>query len=267
MFNIFWQTIKEKKWTLLIYCLGVILFLWMYIVLFPTFKDQMANLIEYMKSLPEGFMKAFGFEIDSFATLEGYLASEQFSFIFPIMLIALMVSCGSTYLAGEIEKGTMGFLLSQPISRLKLFLGKYFAGLLYLLIFTIISILFIFPLSRAYNITYHPERFYKLGLVSFLFGLALFSLSMLFSALFSEKSKPTFIVVGILLVMYFINIVSGLKENLDKLKYFSFFYYFKPPEILNHNTINKWTWVVFIGTFIITTIAAIFWFKKRDISI
>jgi ABC-2 type transport system permease protein len=267
MFNIFLRTIKERKWTVLIYCIGVLLFLWMYIALFPTFKGQMANLEQYMKAFPESFMKAFGFEIQYFGTLEGYLASEQFSFIWPIMLIALMVSMGSSFLAGEIEKGTIAILLSQPISRIKIFLSKYLTGFFYLIIFTTVSIISIFPLARAYDITYNTERFCKLGLVSFLFGLAIFSLSMLFSALFSEKSKPTFIVVGILLVMYFINIVSGLKENLDKLKYFSFFYYFKPPEVLNHNVIDKWTWWVFLGTFVISTILALIWFKKKDIAI
>lgn len=267
MFNIIWQTLKEKKWSLLIYCLAVILFLWMYIALFPSFKDQMVNLEQYMKSFPESFMKAFGFEIQYFGTLEGYLASEQFSLIWPIMLIALMVACGSSYLAGEIERGTIGILLSQPIPRIKIFFGKYLSGIIYLIIFTSISILSIFPLARLYDISYNTDRFLKLGLVSFIFGLALFSLSIFFSAIFSEKNKPTFILVGILVLMYFINIISGLKESLDKIKYFSFFYYYKPPEILNHNTIDNWTYWVFIGTFLISTIAALIWFKKRDISI
>lgn len=267
MFNIYWQTIKDKKWSLLIYSLAVILFLWMYIALFPTFKDQMSNLEAYMKSLPESIMKAFGFELQAFRTLEGFLASEQFSLIWPIMLIALVTSCSSTYLGGEIEKKTIGILLSQPVSRIKIFFGKYLAGVSYLIIFTAVSIFSIFPLAQIYSIGYNTERFYKLCLVSFLFGLALFSLSMFFSAIFSEKNKPIFISVSLLILMYFLNIISGLKENLDKLKYFSFFYYYQPPQILNHNNIDKWTWWVFGGTIIITIILGLIWFNKRDIKI
>ena len=123
MFNIFWQTIKEKKWALLIYCLAIILFIWMYISLFPSIKNSIGSMEQYLKSFPKGFMEAFGFNMKSFGTFEGYIGSEQFSFIWPIMLIALMVSMGSAFLAGEIEKGTIGILLSQPVSRVKIFLG------------------------------------------------------------------------------------------------------------------------------------------------
>ena len=143
----------------------------------------------------------------------------------------------------------------------KIFFGKFIAGITYLALFTVISIFSIFPLAKAYNISYQSEGFYKLALVGFLLGLAIFGLSLLFSAIFSEKSKPTFIVVGILILMYFLNIISGLKDNLKNLKYLSFFYYYKPSDILSYNKIDHLTWWVFIGTFVVI------WFNKRDIAI
>jgi ABC-2 type transport system permease protein len=267
MINIFWETIKEKKWSLLIYCIAIILFIWMYVALFPSIKDSIGNMEQYLNSFPKAFMDAFGFDVKSFGTFEGYIGSEQFSFIWPIMLIALVVSLGSAFLAGEIEKGTIGILLSQPVSRVKIFFSKFMAGMTYLALFTAISVFSIFPLAKAYDISYQSERFYKLALVGFLLGLAIFGLSLLFSAIFSEKNKSTFIVVGILIVMYFINIISGLKDNLKNLKYLSFFYYFKPSDILSYNKIDQWTWWVFIGTFIISVTLALIWFSKRDIAV
>lgn len=267
MLNISWQAIKEKKWTILIYSLAIILFLWMYIALYPSFSKSIGSMAEYLKSFPKSFMEAFGFEIESMSTFEGYLGSEQFTFIWPIMLIALMVSCGSAFLAGEIEKGTIGVLLSQPVSRAKIFLGKFLTGLTLLIVFLAISFLGIFPLANAYNIPYNSDRFFKLGLLGLVFGLAIFGLSMFFSAVFSEKNKATFTVVGILILMYVLNIISGLKDNLKNLKYASFFYYYKPSGVLIHNTIDKWAWWVFLGTFIVASILALIWFSKRDISV
>ena len=90
---------------------------------------------------------------------------------------------------------------------------------------------------------------------------------MFFSAIFSEKGKANFTVLGILIVMYFINIIALLKDNLDKLKYLSFFYYFNYNDILVHNKIDHLTWWVFIGTFVVSTVVALIWFNKRDIAI
>ena len=267
MFNVFWRTIKDKKWTILVYCLAVIIFLWMYIALFPSFQKAVGTLNQYLKSFPQSFLKAFGIEANSFTTFEGYISSEQYSFVWSILLIALVVSMANSFLAGETEKGTIGILLSQPISRIKIFLEKFSVGIINLILFVAASILSVFPLAKAYNIVYKSEGFFKLALIGFMFGLAVFGLSMLFSAIFSEKSKVNFMIVGTLLVMYFINIIAGLKTSLDKLKYFSFFYYFKPPDILVYNKISHWTLLVFLGTFFITSALALIWFKKRDVAI
>ena len=267
MIAIFKQTFKEKKWTILIYITSGILLLWMYIALFPSIQKSIGDLNQYMQNLPQGFLKAFGFDAASFGTFEGYIGSEQFTFVWPILLISFMVSFGSAFLSGEIEKGTMEFLLSQPVSRIKIFLGKLFAGILNLVLFVIVSILAVFPLAKIYDISIKSEGFYKLTLLGFVFGLAIFGLAMLFSAIFSEKSKATFTVVGILIGMYVLNIMSGLKDNLDKLKYISFFHYFVPSDILVHNQIDNKAYWIFLGTFLIASFLGLIWFKKRDVAI
>ncbi len=267
MINVFWRTIKEKKWLTIIYSLAGLLFLWLYVALFPTVQQSASDVSQIVKSLPQGINKAFGLDAKSFATFEGFLAGKHYSLVWPILLIGLVVSLSSAFLSGEIEKGTIGILLSQPVSRAKIFLGKFLAGIVYLIIFVIISVLSVFPLAKIYNISYQGENQLKLALVGFLFGLAIFGLSMLFSAIFSEKGKATFTVIGILIVMYFINIIALLKDSLDKLKYFSFFYYFNYTDILVHNKIDYWSYWVFLGTFIIGSILGLIWFMKRDIAI
>jgi ABC-2 type transport system permease protein len=267
MFNVFQRTLKEKKWAILIYCIAGISLLLLYIAFFPTVQQSATEVSQLVKSLPESLVKTFGLDAQSFITFEGFIAGKHYSLVWPVLLIALVVSFGGSFLAGEIEKGTIELLLSQPVSRLKIFFGKFFAGIANLLIFIVASVLAVFPLAKTYNINYKSEAFLKLALIGFIFGLAIFGLSMFFSAIFSEKSKVTFSVVGILITMYVLNIVAGLKESLDKLKYFSFFHYFNASEVLVYNKINHWAWWVFLGTFLISTILALIWFQKKDVAI
>lgn len=267
MFSIFLRTIKDKKWTIIIYCLAVILFLWMYIALFPAFSKSFGEMEKMLSTFPKGFLDAFGFDSKAFTTFEGYIGSEQFTLVWPIMIIAMMISFAGGAVAFEIEKGTIETLLAQPISRLKIFIAKYLAGVFALFVFVFISIGSIFPLAKIYDITLNTENFLKLGGLGFMLGLAIFSLSIFFSALFSEKGRAIFVPAAILILMYVLNIISGLKESLKNLKYGSFFYYYNPSKLLIHGEIDKWAWVVFGGTIIVGTVLALIWFKKRDITI
>jgi ABC-2 type transport system permease protein len=267
MWAIFWRIIKDRRTMLLIYCLLAIAILWMYIALFPSFKDQSANLEQLIKNYPESFMKAFNFDIKSFTTVEGYLATEQFSLMWPILVILLTLGFAGAAYAGEIEKGTIEILLSQPVSRIKIFLSRYLAGLSMLIIFVLVSIYATMPLSRIYDISFNAGSFNKMVLLSFMFGLAIFSLGMMFSAFLSDKGKVFFLTAGILILMYVANIVSSLKESLSNIKYASFFYYFNPSKALVHNQIDHWSYLVFFGVSIIAVIIGAIYFSKRDFTV
>jgi len=260
------RTLKDRKWTIIIYCLAVVLFLWMYIALFPSIVESFDSLKGYLANFPEGIMKAFGIDAESFVTFEGYIGSEQFTFIWPIMIIALSTSLSGQLLAGEVEKGTAEFLLAQPLSRIKLFFSKYLAGIIGIAIFVFVSILSVFPWVRIYNIVVKSDNFWILSLLGFSFALAVYSLSILFSAIFSEKGKANFAPVGILILMYVINMISSIQPNLEKIKYVSFFYYFNPSNALIHGNIDPLAWVVFLGSFLVFTSLAVYLFNKKDIA-
>lgn len=266
MWAIFSRTLKDRRVTFLIYCLASIALLWMYIALFPAFKDQSASLEALMKNYPESFMKAFNFDIKSFTTIEGYLSTEQFSFVWPLMLMFLMIGYAGFAFSGEIEKGTIEILLAQPISRVKLFLSRFVVGVVMLILFVILSIFAAMPISKAYNINFAFENFLKLSLLASLFGLATYSIGIFLSSVFSDRGKVFFLSGGLLVLMYVLNIVSALKENLADLKYGSFFYYFNPTKALVYNQIDHWAYVVFGGVALVTFVLGLIVFVKRDIA-
>lgn len=266
MWAVFWRIIKDRKIILLVYCLANIGLIWLYIGLFPSIKEQSVNLEQLVKSYPETLLKAFNFDINSFTTIEGFLAGEQFSFVWPIMLIFMLVGFSGSAIAGEIEKGTVEVLLSQPISRVKLFFGRYFAGLMMLALFVILSIFPALPIISAYDISYKLDHFLTLAILCFLFGWAILSIGMMFSSIFSDKGKVFFMTGGLLVVMYVLNIVAVLKDNLANLKYLSFFYYFNHSAALIYDKIDNLAYWVFLGTALVCTLIGAIWFSKRDIA-
>lgn len=56
---------------------------------------------------------------------------------------------------------------------------------------------------------------------------------------FSDKGKATMASGGVLIVMYFLNIISSLKDSLVNLKYASFFNYFNASSLMAKNTLSR----------------------------
>ena len=269
MLGLFWRTIKDKRLSLLIYSIASVGFLEMYIALFPSLQQQSKQLSELMKSYPDSFFKAFNIDPNSlsFSEIGSYLGMEQFNFIWPIMAIAFVLGFANYSLAGEVEKGTAEILLSQPVSRLKVFFIKYLVGFIFIAIFTFISVFAIIPLAKIHGANIDISKISFFALVSFLFVWAIFGLAMLVSSFFSEKGKTVFTVSGILILMYVANIIGGLKDNLKDLRYLSFFNYFQPANVIDKGQVDKLTFFVFIGVAIISSLLAAFWFNKKDITV
>lgn len=268
MITIFLKAIKEKRITLLVYSLSSIAFVWMYVALFPSIRDSADQLMDLMKAYPESLLKAFGFEETAmmFSSVEGFISTEYFSFLWPIITIIFAISLAGNSLAGEIEKGTMETVLAQPVSRTSVFLGKYLAGLVMILVFTIVSIMSIPLTAKLYNISYVFKSYILISGIGFILAMAIYSIAFFFSSVFSEKGKVYLLSGGLMVLMYVFNIVSALKENLEDLQYFSFFHYFNSMQILVNNKIENLAYFVFIGCIIIFSSLAFFRFIKRDIS-
>ncbi|MDD5605431.1 MAG: ABC transporter permease subunit [Dehalococcoidales bacterium] len=267
MLNIFWRTIKDRKISLAVYSITGLIFIWMYVALFPSMQKNAEAFEKMLESFPEAFYKALGIESLGFSTIEQFLAMEHFSLVWPLMAIFLLLSIAGSGLAGEIEKGTAELILSKPVSRLKLFLGKYTAGLVSLLVFTIVSIFAIVALAPMHAVSYNFANFALVAAISFLFGWAIFSMGMLFSAIFSERSRVYMACGGILLVMYVLNVMALLSENLEWLKYVSFFHYYDYNAALADGSLGIFNVLFFGITIAFCSVAGAWWFTKRDIAV
>lgn len=267
MLTIILRTLKDRKISLIIYLIAAVLFMWMYVAMFPSIQEQSEAFTTAFESLPDTFFEALGMEELDMSTIENFLAMEYFSMIWPIIVIFLVLAIAGAGLAGEIERGTAEILLSKPVSRINIFFAKYLVGLFSLLVFTVVSLFAVIPLSALHSVDYSLKNFISVAIISFLFGWAIFSVAMLFSAIFSEKSKVYMTTGGILLVMYALNIAAALKENLENLQYLSFFHYYKYNDALIRNDLDPTSILVFFGVAVVCTAAAAWWFKKRDIAI
>jgi ABC-2 type transport system permease protein len=261
------KELYQRRWAIIGFSAGAFLFLLIYTSIYPSIQHESVKFNELLKSYPKALLDAFNIDQLNLSTLSGFLSAEHFSLVWPLMAIFLALSLAGQTIAGEIEKGTMALLLSLPLGRIKLFISKYLSGILAMSIFSVLSIIAIQPLAKLFNLNMFASNVGKVTLLSLLFAFTIYSVSMFFSTIFSERSKVYFAVGGILLIMYVANIISGLVNSIDKLKYISYFHYFQPDKALVHGQLFASSFYVFCISILIATTAGVYIFVKRDINV
>ncbi|TAK89135.1 hypothetical protein EPO04_03485 [Patescibacteria group bacterium] len=267
MKQIVWRELRDRKWSLLAYCLGSLLMLWLYVATYESSKNSSAQLQELVKTYPKAFLEAVGLGNLTLNTVEVYLNAKHFSLLWPLIAIVLALSRAGNQIAGEVQSGTMGLLLALPLERWRIFAAKYAAGLATIIIFTGVSVFGVIPLAAAYNIPTHLNILFPAWIITTLFMWVVYSVALMVSSWVSEKAQVYAVVGVVLLATYLAYIVSLIETSVDWLKYYSLFYYFNTQEVLATGHISKETYLAFGVTIILSTAIAAWRFNKRDVSV
>lgn len=261
------KEVKQRRWAIIGFSLIALLFLALYVSIYPSFQKETAKFDELLKAYPKALLEAFNIEQLQMSKFEGYISAEHFSFVWPLMAILFSLSMAGVAIAGEIERGTMAVLLSLPIGRMRLYFAKYLGGLLAIFIFVLASIVSVWPLAQVADLSISALNLGRVTLLSLCFAWAIFSLGFMVSAMVKEKAKVYFSIGGLLILMYVAKIVSGLIDSMDKFKYASFFYYYSPDKAIVHGDLSSLSIAVFVSVAVMATAIGLLVFVRRDVSV
>jgi ABC-2 type transport system permease protein len=197
------------------------------VAFFPSLEDQGEQLNELIKNYPPEMRELFGMsEGTDLTTIEGFLASQVFSFMTPLALSFFPILASARAIAGAEERGTLDVLLGNPIPRWQLVVGNFVATAISLL--GIAAILGFFTWIPAVLLDINLSLEKTAEAVLNLWPLCIFfgSLAMLCSALFHRRILAIAIPGAVLVAMYFANALGNVVEDLEDAQPFSAFYYY-----------------------------------------
>lgn len=261
------KLLKNSRKSLAILLVVNTLFLTMYISMYPAMLEQSEQLEQLISAYPPEFMAVFGIEGDFFSTLEIFVGAEHYSLMWIIMLVILVAGLGGSAIAEEVEKGTMAFLLSQPISRTKLYLTKYISGTIITSIFVIVSILITLPIAALFSVEVDITGHLYLVVLGLLFGFALYGVSIMVSSFLSSKILVGALIGGITIFMYVFVIFARLNDSYENLQYLSFFHYFDYSSALTNHTIYWESAIVFVVCGVTAAIIGLIKLRLRDLHV
>ena len=252
--NIFKFEFKRLLKSCIIWSLVCGALITLFMSLFPTMEDmgmkQIVN--DKMGGMPVEILKAFN--IDSsmdFTDIFNYLG-------YAIQYIAMASAVygailGVNSLIREESQGTIEFLYSKPINRLKIVTSKLCA----IVAIFYVYILIIGAITMGVCYMVKPEDVEVMNLIMnikvvfigiLLLGLIFISLGTLISSIVKSDKGAIPISIGIFFVSYFLGIIGKLKDSFNWLKYFSPFDYYAPSEILKDGFEVKF---IIIGIYVI----------------
>lgn len=264
-FNLIFQSLKERKISAAIFAISLILYVWMLASLLPLMKDiEIQGLIE---KYPKAVLNLLaGAANVNFFSPEGFFTLEFLALWFPIIVFGFAVAFVTAIAAKEIDDGTIDFLLAQPISRFTLIISRFFTLIVFLLIFTVITMSSHYFFAKAYDFSFITKGLLATGIHFFLFMLAISTLSLLFSLTLKERGQAIIFSVAFLITSHLLNALAEFSETLKDLRFLSLFNYYQPYETLTKGNIPTKATVIFLAITVISLALNLLIFQKKDIT-
>ncbi|MGE0056954.1 MAG: ABC transporter permease subunit [Dehalococcoidia bacterium] len=253
---IFFKTLRDLRWQVAGYGLGLALLAAIVIFIYPSYSSQLDD-FEIPEAL-KGFMGEEGY-----TTPKGFISAEFFSFA-PAVLCIFAIMAGTAALGGEEANGTLELLLAQPVSRRRLVLEKMFglvACTFAIIIVTAVGWLLSVPFVDI-DISYGALLLATAGIAPL--ALAFEAIALWATAALPDRKLATGIVTLVAIVSYLAAYLASVVDVLAPLRWASLFHYHDGTNALSHGLHPGGTVVLLLVTavFAFLTLLA---FERREI--
>ena len=263
--HLFLSHLKAARWGLVAWSVLMALYALLTFYLYPVMKE--AGYEQIFKNMPDSIKALVGLQ-DTPAglglSLETFVSAELLgSWAALVAIYAIFASGG--IVAREVERGTIDFILAQPLSRTRLLLSKFavfLAGVGVIALATFIGTLGGMALIN--------ERM-SLGSTA----LALFqgsslvvavgSYSLLFSCLTLDPRRTLLLSGTITAAFYIVNFTAPALKSITWVGKLSLFHYFAPEPILRTGQPDWAGLAIFWGLALLCVALSLAVFRRRDI--
>lgn len=261
--NIIVRELRSNLKSLLIWSGSLIAVIVMMLSEFSAYYNN-PDMAQIMESMPKALMDAFSMSNANLTTVSGYVSITVI--YVNLMLGIYAVLLGNSIIAKEERDKTAGFLMTMPITRTKVLIGKIIAATIncMVLLAVVIGSLYLFTLK------YNPDyEFYKfLRLITFttgVFEVVFLSLGMFLASSIKRYKVSSGVGLGVLFALYVLSVIVALSEKIDFLKYVTPFKYFEASNLLqNYSIEGKYLILSFVWVSLFITLTFII-YNNRDL--
>jgi ABC-2 type transport system permease protein len=263
MYAIFSNTLLRNRGNILGWGIALGLYAAILVGLYDSVLDMRPTLQAALESYPPELIAIIG-DIPSLFNPSGFLNTYVFTYL-ALFLGIFAILTGSGILAGDEESGILDLLISHPISRTRLFIGR---SLGFIAATGLILVLMLVGTVIASPTTTMDLRIDQLAAphVSTFALIVLFGALTTFLSMFLPSRKLAASAAGLIMVISFMaNMVASVNPDLEILTKISAFGYYQGGEAVAG---LNWTWIAGLLTLaVIFNVGAWLLFLRRDIRV
>jgi ABC-2 type transport system permease protein len=258
------KSLRDQQRGLFWWFIGIVALMFVTVLLYPSIgaAPEMEQLFE---DLPPAVQVFIG-DIADITSPEGYLNSQLFALVVPILFMIYGIAQGSGAIAGEESAGTMDLLLANPVPRTQVVIEKFgamLAGGMVLALANVIGIgIGVVIVDMEIGLGRVSEATLAALLVGYLFG----ALALMLGAATGKRGISIGISVGAGIVTYLLNGFALIVSWLEPYRYLSPFHYYMDNDPLT-NGLNLIDSLVLTLVTVIFLAIAIITFQRRDVQV
>ena len=250
------KTLRDLRWQVVGWGLGLAGLAAMLVLLYPAIAEQF-----------EGFeLENIGFgEIDDISNPRQFFQVEFFTWG-PVLLTVFAIIVGGALLAREEGGGTLELLLSQPLTRRALFLGKAVGGAI-----AVVGVLLIagggFLLTAPWvdldgKVAVGELAVAPLSMLTFTWFVL--AATMLTATLTPTRGRAAALMTAAAFLAYALYIAVGLVSSIEWLRYLTPYYYSDAQRVLTEGTV-WWHQGLLLALAVACATLALVAFERREI--
>ncbi|MFC5407049.1 ABC transporter permease subunit [Cohnella soli] len=217
-----------------------------------------------LKQMPQGMLEGFGIHPESFSTFEGWVASEPYTFYALLLgFFAMNWSIGS--IVKERDRQTAEFLFTLPGSRTSIYWAKWCSHVLQVIAIAVAVIAITLSLGQATDTMKDAGAVTGLIVASTLIAFAFMGIGYAITPWLSSERTGLSLGIGVVLLMFLFNMLSGFGDNLGWLADISLFHLFDTFAISRGGSLSVGGVASAVGIFAAGSIAGWLALLKRDL--
>jgi ABC-2 type transport system permease protein len=174
----------------------------LYVSIYPTFAESLGpDIDQLLAAYPDALSKAFG--VQTLASIEGYLASELYTFGWLLVVGLYFGWAGASLVAADVERERMDMLLALPVSRARVVVEAYLSLLVPLVALTVVVPAVVVAGTAAVGYPVDAARVAAIHLLSVPYLLTCAGIGLVASVLFDRASLAQRAAVGVLAGLFF----------------------------------------------------------------
>lgn len=256
------KTLRDHWKSSLAWGTGTIALAAIELYIYPTVVKSAGAMQQYIDAFPEALKTIF--RMEDYVSGSGFLGTELFSMMFPLIFISIAAARGSDAIAREIESGTADLLFTMPHSRTKLILSKISALFIEIFLLGGAALIAIIIGAGLVDMVIGSKELTIATLASILLGTIFGGLALIAGALTGRKGAATGLAVMLGIASFLFYSLAPLVDTFDSILPFNPFQW-----ALNGNPLSKGVTLISFGKLIASNIAiyatALFIFQKKDI--